>query len=111
MTRLRKAASESDSKSFHWGIFPMGRFFCKQHATTQTLAKSSQAKPLNPAALAPHHKFLDLEEDAGRHLPRGKLRSIVFCPGKLANAPPVLEDLFKTSAHVSPTLFAHRLVS
>ena len=27
MNRLRKAASKSDSKSSHWGIFPMGRFF------------------------------------------------------------------------------------
>ena len=27
MNRLRKAAFESDSKSSHWGRFPMGRFF------------------------------------------------------------------------------------
>lgn len=67
--------------------------------------------PLNQGILALRHKFFHLGNDAGRHLPHGKLQSIVFRPGKSANATPVLEDPLKTSAHISPTLFAHRLVS
>ena len=34
MNQLRKTASRSNSKSFHWGIFPMGRFFAS--ASTHT---------------------------------------------------------------------------
>ncbi len=34
MNRLRKAASKSDSKSSHWGRFPMGRLFAS--ASTYT---------------------------------------------------------------------------
>lgn len=67
--------------------------------------------PLNQGVLAFRHKILHLGKDAGRHLSNGKLQSIVLRPGKLADATPVREDLFKTSVHISPTLFAHRLVA
>lgn len=58
--------------------------------------------PLNQGVLALRHKFLHLGEDASRHLPRGKLQPIAFRPGKLADATPVREDLFKTSKHIIP---------
>lgn len=64
--------------------------------------------PLNQGVLALRHKLLHLGKDAGRHLSNRKLQPIVLRPGKLADATPVREDLFKTSAHVSPTLFVHR---
>ena len=67
--------------------------------------------PLNQGVLALRHIFPHLGKNPGRHLPHGKLQPIVFRPGKSANATPVLEDPLKTSAHISPTLFAHRLVS
>lgn len=67
--------------------------------------------PHNQGVLALRHKFLHLGKDAGRHLPNEKLQPIVLRPGKLADATPVREDFFKTSVHISPTLFAHRLVS
>lgn len=55
------------------GHFPNETILCKQLATTQTLAKSSQADPLNPGTLALRHKFLYPGKDAGRHPPYGKL--------------------------------------
>ena len=64
--------------------------------------------PLNQGVLALRHKFLHLGKDAGRHLSNGKLQPIVLRPGKLAGATPIREDLFKTSAHISPTPFVHR---
>ena len=67
--------------------------------------------PLNQGVLALRHIFPRLGKNPGRHLPHGKLQPIVFRPEKSANATPVLEDPLKTSAHISPILFAHRLVS
>lgn len=67
--------------------------------------------PLNQGVLALRHKFLHLGKDTGRHLSNGKLQPIVLRPGKLADATPVREALFKTSEHISPTPFTHRLVS
>ena len=67
--------------------------------------------PLNQGVPALRHKYLHLGKDAGRHLSHGNLQPIVFRPGKLADATPVREDFFKMGAHISSTLFAHRLIA
>lgn len=43
MNRLRKAAFKPNSKSSHWGRFPMGRFFASAstHARTQRFSETA----------------------------------------------------------------------